>query len=435
MSDFRKKHDNEDPFNENPLVDTFEEEDPQRKRHFDLVEDFYDEEEAEDDWEARDYRPIRGRRDSRLGCLGGVMYATFVISLSIILACLGWMAASDVLALNKASGVATVSLPTEIFTQRQLEVKDAQGNVTGSKTVTAADIDYVARELKDKGVIEYQWLFKLFAQVSKADVKLSPGTYQLRTDQDYRKLVKDMQVGTTAMEVTTLTFPEGYTMKQIFEKLEENGVCSAEKLYEAAAGFTYSFSFLENAESGQAIRLEGYLFPDTYDFYQGEQASSVINKFLSALHYRITADMLKQCENLGLSFREVVTIASMIEKEAADNSERGLIASVIYNRLRAGMPLGIDATILYEYPDYDGGVNIPQEILQANSPYNTGRNTGLPPTPICNPGIASVQAALKPEESGYYYYALDAESGKHRFFTNANDHAAFVATQNYDELS
>lgn len=235
--------------------------------------------------------------------------------------------------------------------------------------------------------------------------------------------------------VTTLTFPEGYTMRQIFEKLEENGVCSAEKLYEAAASFNYSFSFLEESESGDAIRLEGYLFPDTYDFYLGEQASSVINKFLSALHYRITADMLKQCENLGLSFKEAMTIASMIEKEAANDEERATIASVIYNRLKAGMPLGIDATILYEYPDYTGGLNIPEEIRQSASPYNTGINTGLPPTPICNPGIASIKAALQPESTGYYYYALNTETGTHRFFTNYEEHAAFVATQNYDEVS
>ena len=428
---------NEDGIDTNPLVDVFRDEgfsDTRRVSLEDLessVKSRGDDEDDELEIEERDYRPVRTRRDGKLGCLGGIMYAVFVISVSVILACFAWMAASDVLALNKDRVSATVTLPSSIFTQEEIDVKDSEGNVTGSKSVKAADIDYVAQELKNNGLIEYKWLFKLYAKVSKASIKIAPGTYELSTNLDYRALVKNMQVGTESMVVTKLTFPEGYTMKQIFEKLEENEVCTVDKLYDAAANFNYSYSFLEDAGTGDASRLEGFIFPDTYDFYQGEQASSVINKFLNALHYKITADMWKQCSNLGISFRDAVTIASMIEKEAANDDERATIASVIYNRLKADMPLGIDATILYEYPDYDGGVNIPEEIRTADSPYNTNLYKGLPPTPICNPGIASIKAALQPQSTNYYYYALDAETGTHRFFTNYSDHQAFVASQNY----
>ena len=292
---------------------------------------------------------------------------------------------------------------------------------------------YVADALKDAGLIEYKQLFKLFAKVSHADVKLDPGTYVLNTELDYRALVKNMQVGTASMVVTTLTFPEGWTMAQIFAKLEEEGVCSAQSLYKAAADFNFNFRFLEEAETGDALRLEGFIFPNTYDFYQGEQASSVINKFLTALHTRITADMWKQTELRGITFRDAAIIASMIEKEAADDTERPIIASVIYNRMAAGMPLGLDSTILYLHPDYTGGLNLPEALLNEDSPYNTRLNTGLPPTPICNPGLPSLQAALNPASSGYYYYALDTETGTHRFFKTYDDFAAFVATQNYDE--
>ena len=137
-------------------------------------------------------------------------------------------------------------------------------------------------------------------------------------------------------------------------------------------------------------------------------------------------------EQRGATFRDTVTVASMIEKEAANDDERALIASVIYNRLNAGMPLGIDATILYEFPDYEGGVNLPEEIRNFDSPYNTNLYTGLPPTPVSNPGMASINAALKPASSNYYYYALDAEAGTHRFFTSYGEFEAFVATQNYE---
>ena len=388
--------------------------------------------ESEIELEARDYRPVRGSRTGKLGCLGGIMYAVFIVCVSVILACGAWLAACDVLALNKAEGTATITLPKEIFTAREQEVKDSEGKVTGKTTVQSADIDYVASALKDAGIIEYKTLFKLFASISHADVKLDPGTYVLSTEMDYRALVKNMQVGTGSMVVTTITFPEGMTMDQIFTRLEEEGVCSREDLYKAAADFSYNFRFLENVGTGDAKRLEGFIFPNTYDFYQGEQGSSVINKFLTALHSRITADMWTQVENRGTTFRESVIVASLIEKEAGSNDERALIASVIYNRLAAGMTLGIDSTILYEFPDYTGGLNVPQSILGYDSPYNTHLYTGLPPTPICNPGIASINAALQPANTSYYYYALDMDAGVHRFFSSAAEFEAFVATQHYE---
>jgi len=387
---------------------------------------------AEDDGlSERDYRPIRQKRDGKLGCLGGVMFGVFIISVSIILACVGWMAASDILAFNKDPAEATITLSKSMFKEKEVDVTDEDGNVTGTKTVLSADIGEVADLLADNGIIEYKWLFKLYAGISNADIKVNPGTYELSSNLDYRALVKSMQVGTESMVVTTLTFPEGYTMEQIFTLLEENDISTKEKLYEAAANYNYSYRFLEEVETGDASRLEGFIFPNTYDFYQGEQASSVINKFLAALHNNITADMWNQVENLGITFKEAVTIASLIEKEAANDEERPIIASVIYNRLKADMTLDIDASILYEFPDHVG-VNIPDSILSYDSPYNTKLYKGLPPTPICGPGMSSISAALKPATTNYYFYALDTETGTHRFFNDYASHQAFVATQNYE---
>ena len=141
--------------------------------------------------------------------------------------------------------------------------------------------------------------------------------------------------------------------------------------------------------------------------------------------------MWKQIENRGTTFRDTVIVASMLEKEAANDAERAMIASVIYNRMAAGMPLGIDSTILYVHPEYDGGVDLPVAYLEEQSPYNTRLNTGLPPTPICNPGMASIQAALNPMQTDYLYFALDAEEGVHKFFKDYNAFTAFVAEQNY----
>lgn len=383
-----------------------------------------------DEYSERDYHPVRQSHEYRSGCLGGVMYFVFIVCVSVVLACLAWMAVSDALALNKESFTAVVSLPMNIFDSETVATYDESGNKTGTKRVTSADISYVADELKAAGLIEYKWLFEFFCKISHADTKVDPGEYELSSSFDYRALIKNMQVGSGATVTVSVTIPEGFTMHQIFKRLEESKVCSYEDLMEAAANYTYNYDFLANIPEGDATRLEGFLFPDTYEFYVGMQASSAINKLLENFHYKITEDMLAQMTAMGLDIRTVVNMASLIEREAANDNERGFIASVIYNRLAISMPLGIDASILYVYPEHDGAPT--GEMLAEESPYNTRINVGLPPTPIANPGLASIKAVLAPETTGYYYYALDTATGQHRFFTNSGEFEAFVATQNYE---
>ena len=383
----------------------------------------------------RDYRPVRQSHESRTGCIGGLMYFAFIVCVSVILACFAWMAVSDALALNKESFTAVVNLPTSIFDTKTVDELDENGNVIGSKTVRTADISYVSDSLKEAGLIQYQWLFEFFCKISHAERKVSPGNYELKSSFDYRALIQNMRAGSGSAVTIDVTFPEGFTMEQIFHRLEENEVCSYEELMEAAANYKYNYSFLDGLEPGDASRLEGFLFPDTYQFYVGMQASSAINKFLETFHYLLTADMLKQANDRGMTMKQIVTIASLIEKEAAvdlenQTDDRALIASVIYNRLRENMPLGIDASILYVFPDHEGAPT--GEMLAFDSPYNTRMYVGLPPTPICNPSLAAIKAALNPDSTNYYYYALNTETGKHEFFTNAEEFDDFVATQHYE---
>ena len=384
--------------------------------------------ESEDELTERDFKPIRPRRDGKSGCFGGMLYFVFVISLSVLLACVGWMAATDVLALNKEPMESTITLPDEIFEYRDEEIEQDDGTVE-TKTVSYCDMDYVANTLKEAGIIQYKWLFKLFCSFAHATNKVDPGTYTLTTNLDYNALISNMQTASASMETTTVTFPEGFTMQEIFERLEENGICSVDDLYDAAAEYSYNYSFLDWATPGDAARLEGYLFPDTYEFYKGEQASNAINRFLLNFHGKLTADMYAQAESLNITLHQAVIIASMIESEAANDAERAKIASVIYNRLAANMPLQIDATVMYalgEHKDY-----LTEEDLQVESPYNTYLHTGLPAGPICNPGLPSLNAALQPADTDYLYYALDTATGEHVFFNNYNDFTNFTATQNY----
>ncbi|MBQ5406250.1 MAG: endolytic transglycosylase MltG [Oscillospiraceae bacterium] len=382
-----------------------------------------------DETSERDYRPIRQSHEYRSGCLGGIMYFVFILCVSVVLACLTWMAASDMLALNKSPYTTTVTLPMSIFSSETVDTFDEDGVKTGTKRVTHADMEYVAQTLKEAGLIEYKWLFEMFARFSHADTKIKPGEYELQSTFDYRALVQNMRPGSGSAVTVSVTFPEGYSMRQIFLLLEEKGVANYDDLMNAAATYKFNYDFLDDQESEEATRLEGFLFPDTYEFYVGMQPSSAINKFLENFHYRMTAELLARMEERGQNIHEVITIASMIEKEAANDNERAAIASVIYNRLRAGMPLGIDATTLYLYPDHEGAPTA--AMLEEDTPYNTRLYTGLTPTPICSPGLTSIRAALYPESTNFYYYALDTSTGLHKFFTNANEFNKFVATQNY----
>lgn len=350
------------------------------------------------------------RREKKNAFRGAVMYFLFVLCLAVALAFFGWMTASDMLSLNKKPLTATINLPSEIF------VSDGEDNST-------ADIDYVTKELKKAGLIEYEWLFKFYCKISNAAAKVDPGEYELQSSYDYRALVQNMRVGSSGMATVDVTIPEGYTMEQIFRKFDEEGVAKYEDLMDAAANSSFNYDFIPDAY-GDPSRLEGYLFPDTYQFYVGMEAASAINKLLNTFNQKFTADMLTQAKNMNLTVKDIVTVASMIEREAKFDEDRFLVASVAYNRLNNNMVLGFDTTILYLHQDHEGEPTA--AMLEEDSPYNTRTHSGLPPTPICNPGMASITAALNPESSNYFYFYADIDTGRLNFFTNADEFNAYA---------
>lgn len=378
-------------------------------------------------------KAIRRGRTKRTGCLSGILLFLFVICVSVVLACVGWMWATDVLGFDGRDQAVEVTLPKSIFHEEAVEEEDEDGNtVTVRKTV--ADIDAVADELYDQGLIKYKWLFKIFSQFSHADTKVQAGTWTLNLNYDYRAIVHGMTARTGKRETITLTIPEGYTITQIVAMMEENGVCDREELLDSLANTDFDYDFLKDDDVpalGNPKRLEGYLFPDTYEFYKDDDPDSVIKRFLSNFRRKWTEEFDTMAAELGYSRQQILTVAAMIEKEAGVDSERDTIASVIYNRLnhpdRQGTNglLQIDATINYIIADT--GEEYSTEI---DSPYNTYLYPGLPAGPIANPGVASIRAALNPASSDYYYYALGLNKS-HRFFTNYNDFVAFVNSDQY----
>lgn len=350
-----------------------------------------------------DNRPLRQRREKRTGCLGGALYAVFIICICLLLASLAWLAATDILGLGNENEEIQVTIPD---------------NYT---------IDSVSEMLHEDGLIKYTFLFKLYAEFSKADEKITAGTYELNKNYDYRALVNGMTIhGGKRVEID-VTIPEGYTLKQVFELFAANKVCTEEELWDAAANYDFDYDFLDKATIGDKHRLEGFLFPDTYTFYVGDVATRAISKMLDNFESKFTEEYLTRAEELGYSVREIVTIASMIEKEAGADSERDLVASVIYNRLKSkSFPyLQIDATIYYAIAETGETFS-----TSVDSPYNTYKVKGLPAGPIANPGVASIRAALYPQTTKYYYYALNTK-GTHDFFKDQDAFNAFINSDEY----
>jgi UPF0755 protein len=348
-------------------------------------------------------RNMKPYREKRTGCLGGILYATFIIAICLLLASLLWLAATDVLGLGNDNESVQVTVP-EDYT-----------------------IDSISDMLYEKGLIRYKFLFRLYAGFSNADEKITPGTFELNMNYDYRALVNGMNIrGGKRVEIDVV-IPEGYTLKQIFQLFDANNVCPEEELWDAAANYDFDYDFLDKSTLGDKHRLEGYLFPDTYTFYVGNTATGAIDKMLKNFDDKFKAEYTARAEELGYSVRDIVTIASMIEKEAGADAERDLIASVIYNRLKSSsFPyLQIDATIYYAIAET--GEPFSTEV---DSPYNTYNHKGLPAGPISNPGIASIKAALYPESSTYYYYALN-KNKTHNFFTNLAAFNEFINSDAY----
>ena len=369
------------------------------------------------------------RRRRRLSAVGALFYVAFVIGVSTFVATYGWTLANDVLALNKVDHSAVITLPESIFSEKEIEVEtdevdENEEPIMETKLVDSADIGYVAQRLKEGGLIEHEWLFKVFCVVTKSDIKLRPGTYTLDTDMDYLAIVTNLGSASTSRATVTVTFTEGSTVDQIFEQLEKKGVASVEDLQDMAANHPYKFSFLQEIPLGDYHRLEGYLFPDTYNFYVGDDPKYVINKLLLNFDARFTDEMRKRVAESEYSIHDILTIASLIEKET-DGTDEKIIASVIYNRLNSRETAGklqIDATLVY----INGGRNPVEADKEIDSPYNTYLYEGLPAGPIANPGMAAIRAAMNPDKTNYYYYVLNPNSNRHEYSTNYRDHVNLV---------
>lgn len=375
-------------------------------------------------------KPIKKRGSGFLGLphfFSSLILWAIVLGVSFTLARVVWVWADDVLALTKQEREVTV-------------------------TITDSDTMHdITQKLSDAGLIRYPKLFNVYSSLTNARDKISAGTFTLNCIYDYHAMVNAMGRSSSARTEVKVMIPEGFECEQIFELLEKNGVCTVEELEKtAASGDVGEFWFLEEVERGTANCLEGFLFPDTYEFYTDDDPERVIQKMLRNFDYRFDETLQDDIEQLNewlgeklagyeysqeeinarrMTVRDVVIVASMIERETAGTSESANIASVIYNRLcnPEHLYLGIDATIQYALGERKA--NLTYEDLQIDSPYNTYTHVGLPVGPISNPGLNSLTAALHPSDTNYYFYALDVDR-THHFSETYDEHLAFQDSLN-----
>lgn len=388
-----------------------------------------DEEKEEESEEKSDSVKRRPKNKDSYGLFGiphvlvtGVWLA-IILAFGVFLGTWLWQGASDVLAFGREEKVVTITI-TE-----------------------SDDLESVIDKLHSSGLINEPMWFRWYAKITDVMEDIGTGTFELNTLYDYRALVAHMSSNSAARVTVKVRIPEGYTCAQTFALLEEKGVCSVADLEAAVVGGSINdYWFLEGLSLDSKYALEGYLFPDTYEFYVGDDATRVLNALLANFKDRFTdimqaklevlnetlAEMMRKngmseayIEDHEFTIREIVIIASMIEKETAGASESYTISSVIYNRLTNPTEhpyLNIDAALVY----ITGNSQLTEDDKAFDSPYNTYLYPGLIPGPICNPSRASLDAALDPAATDYYFYAYNPATFAHHFSKTYAEHQAFL---------
>lgn len=300
-------------------------------------------------------------------------------------------------------------------------VKDVEVVIPkGSKT------QHIAKILKEKHLIKskYTFLFRVKFLSSNTEQNLRYGKFVLNTSQTEEDIIKILSSGGEQKESLKITIPEGFSVIQIANKLNSEKICKQKDFIDAMQKINFDYKIINEIPKDKNMRLQGYLFPDTYEIYRDVTAKDVISTMLATFNKKFKDEYYDRAKELGFSVHEIITVASLIEKEAKLPEERSKIAGVIYNRLKKKMPLQIDASILYII--YNGDYK-PKRLFytdyEIDSPYNTYKNVGFPYGPICNPGEESIKAALYPEKHDYLYYSLvDEKTGKHEFTKTLNEH-------------
>ena len=358
------------------------------------VENGADERSASDNTATAVKKIVRKRKSQ--GIASTYIFFIVVIVLSMVISIYAVMCLNDVLAITKSSSTVTISLSESV-----------------EDTGEAVDI------LADNGLIKCKNFCKLFAKYREYYVgaPYEAGVYYLNAKMGLEGMLQTMHGNAATAETVHLTFPEGLTTAEIVDKLVANEVCDKASLLSVIQSVEFSYSLVKDLKADEKIpyRLEGYLFPDTYDFFVGESASSVVKKFLANGDSKIKEEYRKRADELGYSMYDIITIASIIQYEAGSEDQMKEISGVIHNRLSdpTNYPsLGCDSTSDYIRNKVAPALSSTSShtadyYLNYYSTDSSSTVVGLPAGPVCNPGIAAINAALYPADNGCYFFFHD----------------------------
>jgi UPF0755 protein len=271
---------------------------------------------------------------------------------------------------------------------------------------------HISHILHQQQLIGPEWFFTLLGRVQGVDRKIIPGEYELDAGMKPTEMLKKLVKGEVYRHA--LTIPEGFNVVQIAEILDQKNLARKQDILR----LTRDPVFIQSLDI-QAPSLEGYLFPDTYQFSRYTPPEFIVRTFVNRFHEMVTPDLRSQAMTLDMTLHEVLTLASVVEKETGLAAERPLVSGVFHNRLQKGIPLQSDPTVIYALEFFDG--NIRKDDLSVNSPYNTYKIFGLPPGPIANPGLAAIHAALYPTPTDFVYFVA-RNDGSHQFSVTLAEH-------------
>ena len=275
------------------------------------------------------------------------------------------------------------------------------------KVRPGADARSIARDLEEKGVIGNRYKFFWFAKWKGEANNFKTGTYAFHGNMDFQEILSELTRGGTS--IVRFTIPEGFGVKEIAERLSKEGLVDQKEFLKRAENFA-PYSYMKKRRNVR-YAAEGFLFPDTYTVEPDITVEEIMRMMAQDLDERLTEELRERAEEQKLSIYELITLASLVEKEAQYDEDRPIIAQVFFKRLEIGMPLQTDASLQYLMDEPKEDVLI--EDTKIDSPYNTYQHEGLPPGPIANPGMASIEAVLYPADTDYLYFVADREGHNH----------------------
>lgn len=368
-----------------------------------LSDEIYEEdgEEVKEDNVVYIPRKKRRRRANYTGYFGLVL-ATLVVCVSILISLFGIVVGRD-----------TLGIDTGEFEQFSINIPE------GSSTSDIANILY------KEGVIYYPDVFKAISKLKNADGAMYPGYIDVTLNMSYLDIIDSLMEPRLAKETVTVTFPEGITIYAAAQKLEENGVCDANDFIFEFNSTLYGFEFESHVATSplRFYRFEGYLFPDTYEFYVGDTPYNVVRKIKSRTNEILSHDLIVRCNESGRSLDDVLVLASIVQLESGNVEDMKNIASVFINRLNNPEIFPrLQSDTSYSYIDNVIKANSDIEFTEMYNAYDTYTCLGLPAGALCNPGLDAINAVLDHNNTEYYYFCSDIETRETFFAVTHDEH-------------